>query len=300
MPAGPAKRVELPLAMAYWATVKPGSRKGYGHSLRVISRICGFGDDWTRVPWGAVTPEVVAYVLEHAGEQGYKGSTQKRIAVIFKTIVRIAYRRGEYTEREVDGIVEAAKKHTPQEWNPAAGRRLTPAECKQQLRAATDPGDRRLLLLGMVYGLRKKELCRLKCSDVDPVKGTLRVWGKGDKERWVPLAPGMVRELMAQVEGRALSGPMFPSARGLHLDPSIMYRRLKGLRLAAGLEKWSPHDLRRTAVTQLLEAGHDPILVARAMGHSTPATTMMYDRRGDDATRGAFEKVGGELEDSDE
>lgn len=164
-------------------------------------------------------------------------------------------------------------------------------------------GRRDAAILAVLYGcgLRLTELINLDVEHYDTKTGTLRVVGKGDKERIAHCPVGTVRALVAWLacRGRAV-GPLFVASerRGLAL---CLTRRLGQRSLQryvcaararqAGVAGFSPHDLRRTLISDLLEATGDLSLVASIVGHSDLQTTRRYDRRPEGAKRKAANRV---------
>jgi integrase/recombinase XerC len=141
-------------------------------------------------------------------------------------------------------------------------------------------------LLEMLYatGARVAEVCGLDLDDIDRARRLVRVVGKGDKERSVPLGVPALRSLDAWlVRGRPQlvtpsSGPaVFLGARGGRVDPrtvrSVVHRRLADV---PGAPDLGPHGLRHSAATHLLEGGADLRSVQELLGHATLATTQMY------------------------
>ncbi|WP_448211568.1 tyrosine-type recombinase/integrase [Colwellia sp. MEBiC06753] len=151
-------------------------------------------------------------------------------------------------------------------------------------------------VIALVYGagLRRHEAAGLMLSDLDLQDASLRVLGKGNKERVNALHQRILEILDVWLIERGLeAGPLFLRARkGNRLvnEPisgqtiyDIIIRRYK----EAGLKRLTPHDLRRTFATKLLENGEDVFLVQDLMGHSSVETTKNYDRRAESAKKKA-------------
>jgi integrase/recombinase XerD len=164
--------------------------------------------------------------------------------------------------------------------------------CAQDL---TPAGVRDAAIVGLMVGagLRRGEVSALAVADVDLAGAAVRVLGKGDQERRVPLVAPVVAQLEAWLSerGRARGSLFAPVRRGKirrgRLGVSALWRVVTRRAKAAGLERMSPHDCRRTAATTMLELGADLAIVQRILGHRNIATTTRYDRRGLEAERHA-------------
>jgi|JQIA01.1.fsa_nt_gb Site-specific recombinase XerD len=154
--------------------------------------------------------------------------------------------------------------------------------------------DAAVISLTYGAGLRRHEAAGLMLSDFDAAQGTIKVLGKGNKERINSLHDKNLDIIQTWLDERGLApGPLFLRARkGNRLvnEPisgqtiyDIIIRRYK----EAGLKRLTPHDLRRTFATKLLENGEDVFLVQDLMGHSSVETTKNYDRRAESAKKKA-------------
>jgi integrase len=180
-----------------------------------------------------------------------------------------------------------------------AGREITQVEVEQLLGAAASSRDRALVALALFGGLRRDELARLDAADADPATGEVAILGKGGKRRNVFLAErglSALREWLA--ERGDWPGPLFTrrhrsgaETRG-RLSRSGVWSVLRGVATAAGVERVTPHDYRRTYASALLDEGVDLPTVQQLMGHSDPQTTSRYDRRGDERKRAAAGALG--------
>jgi integrase/recombinase XerC len=144
--------------------------------------------------------------------------------------------------------------------------------------------DAAIMELLYATGIRVSELCGLDVDDLDDGRNTVRVLGKGGRERTVPVGLPAVRAVAAwQRAGRPVlarpgSGPaLFLGARGGRLDPRTA-RRVVHARLAAvaGVPESGPHGLRHAAATHLLEGGADLRSVQEILGHASLASTQIY------------------------
>ncbi len=147
--------------------------------------------------------------------------------------------------------------------------------------------DRALLEVLYGAGLRVSELCGLDLGSIDLTRGSVRVIGKGDKERIVPLGAAAVSAITTYLQERArLADPttgdldpraLFLSKRGKRLG----VRRVQTLvhrygALGAGRADLHPHALRHTCATHLLDGGADLRAIQKMMGHASLATTQRY------------------------
>jgi integrase/recombinase XerC len=192
---------------------------------------------------------------------------------------------------------------------PRAGRKLPEvlrvdqaAAVMSAAAADTTPiGLRDAAIVELLYatGARVSELCGLDVDDLDRERRTVRLFGKGAKERVVPLgAPAARATAVWLASGRpALAVSASPpalllGARGGRLDPRAA-RRVVHQRLAAvpGVGDLGPHGLRHTAATHLLEGGADLRSVQELLGHATLATTQIYTHVSIERLRATYESA---------
>ncbi len=145
--------------------------------------------------------------------------------------------------------------------------------------------DYAILELFYACGLRVSELCDLKPSDIDHQVGVVRCIGKGRRERIVPIGgPAReainryVRGLRGELDPGGQVETLFLTLRGRPLDRVNTWRMIKKYALAAGLSpgKVSPHTLRHSFASHLLEGGADLRVVQELLGHADVATTQIY------------------------
>ena len=189
-----------------------------------------------------------------------------------------------YIEADPTELLESPKKP---EHLPAV---LTLQEV-DALEAAIDQslpeGRRDHAMIEVLYscGLRVSELCGLQLSDLFLDEGFLRVTGKGNKQRLVPVSPKAVGELRRWIDERRLidirpgeEDYVFVShRRGRHLSRITVFHNLQVYARQAGIEKnISPHTLRHTFATHLLEGGANLRAIQAMLGHESIATTQLY------------------------
>ncbi|MDQ7993148.1 MAG: tyrosine recombinase XerC [Propionicimonas sp.] len=202
--------------------------------------------------------------------------------------------------------------------SPKVDRRLPPTLEVDKVRAvlerlaaiadATDPSDdpdgraiaqRDLAILEVLYasGMRVSELCGLDLTDLDHARGLVRVFGKGGKERTIPLGRPALRALAAWLSVRSrlardAGAAVFVGDRGARIDPRVVrrlvHRSLQAVPEAADL---GPHGLRHAMATHLLEGGADLRSVQEVLGHSSLATTQLYTHVSSERLRAAFQQA---------
>ena len=159
--------------------------------------------------------------------------------------------------------------------------------------------DAAVLELLYATGIRVSELCGLTADRFDHARRTVRVLGKGDKERTVPVGAPALRAVARWLEaGRpalaaANSGPaLFLGVRGGRLDPRTARRIVhERLREGGASRPAGPHGLRHSAATHLLEGGADLRSVQEILGHSSPATTQIYTHVSVDRLKSSYRQA---------
>ena len=152
--------------------------------------------------------------------------------------------------------------------------------------------NRTMMLLLYCAGLRRAELCTLRQGNFDPRRKVLRVTGKGEKLREIPLPALICDELLLYLERNARQYPdnpeglFFLTSKGLALYPAfvnnVVKTELTGIRGFTG--KKAPHALRHSLATHLLNRGADLNSIKEILGHSSIAATQIY-------THNSFEKL---------
>jgi integrase/recombinase XerC len=148
-------------------------------------------------------------------------------------------------------------------------------------------------------GARVAELCGLDLNDIDYDRQTIRVLGKGNKERTIPLGNPAMKALKVWLkEGRdsiknSLSdNAVFLGARGKRIDQrtvrTVVYNALQAIE---GIERMGPHALRHSAATHLLEGGADLRTVQEILGHASLTTTQIYTHVSTERLQKAFKQA---------
>lgn len=192
--------------------------------------------------------------------------------------------------------------------SPKAHRELpTVLRADQAAHLVTAPGDDRApvplrdrVVLELLYatGIRVAELCGLDVADVDRARRVVRVLGKGARERSVPYGLPAERAVDDWLRlGRpALAIPgsgdaLLLGARGGRLQTTVARRIVSGYARASGLPPTSPHGLRHSAATHLLEGGADLRAVQELLGHASLSSTQLYTHVSMDRLRAAYRQA---------
>lgn len=186
------------------------------------------------------------------------------------------------------------------------GRKLTLGELRS-LKSVCDADDspagardKALIATLARAGLRRAEVVELQLEDFsrrteeNGIAELVVRSGKGERDRIVPVAGGAREALEEWIEERGtVPGPLFcPVRKGgeieiRKLSAQAVYNRVKRRQREADLDSFSPHDLRRTFISDLLDYGNDLSIARRLAGHADAQTTARYDRRGKKAEREA-------------
>jgi len=148
---------------------------------------------------------------------------------------------------------------------------LTQDEMRELINTAT--GDRDSLMVKMLYatGVRVSELVNIRKQDIDFTRGTIKVFGKGAKERIV-LIPDVMRP---QVE--ACCGQLKNDKKLFDLTPRMIQLEIKKLARMAGINKnVTPHKLRHSFATHMLQNGGNVVAIQKLLGHTSLNTTQIY------------------------
>jgi site-specific recombinase XerD len=229
----------------------------------------------------------------------YKPSTVNRFIAALRGVLRAAWRIGQIT---AENYQRAADLKCVKSSNLPTGREISSGELSLIFSACskdtTTAGVRDFALFAVMYGggLRRAELASLTFADFEQDTQRIRINGKGNKERFAYLPAGAVSALRAWVILRGdRDGALFVRIRKGAALCSIekcmtgqaIYTILLRRAAAAGVSDISPHDMRRTFVSNLLDNGQDLSTVSKMAGHANVQTTMRYDRRSDEAKRRA-------------
>lgn len=275
--------------------VGPASARGFQIALENIARIVSAGTKgYYELDWASLTYQDTARAREGLAA-GYATRTANYGLCALRGVLKECWRLGLMSYEDFRKATDLAAIRGD---NSAAGRVLAVEELVSLFRVCAEDesakGIRDSAILTTLYstGLRRSELLGLNVADYND--GTLTVRGKGNKvrlayvvgearvmfERWLAI-PGRTGDAVfvainkgGQVTGNRLDG------RSL---AEILRRRAEQV----GIQPFSPHDLRRTTATHLLDRGIDIGTVQQMLGHMHVATTLLYVRRGERAKQKA-------------
>ncbi|MDY7107508.1 MAG: site-specific integrase [Planctomycetota bacterium] len=277
-------------AVAYLAGLAKRSRRTMKGALDAIASMGSGGTaDALTFPWHELRFEHTTAIRTGLAERYPNPSTVNLHLAALRGVLRACWRLGlmdgETYQRAAD--VPSVKGSTLPK-----GRALGAGEIRALFQAcASDPspaGRRDAALLAVMYGtgLRRAEVAGLQAGDIDHQTGAIVVRGKGNKERTAYLANGAGAAVADWIMARGDEpGPLFLRIRkdgqigAEGLTAQAIYNALRKRAEQAGVARFSPHDLRRTFVGDMLDAGADVSLVAKLAGHAQVTTTARYDRR---------------------
>jgi integrase len=274
-------------------------------ALATIARIASGGRlEPEALPWHelryqhtqAIRQRLVETVSERTGKPLSPASVNKALAAL-RGVLREAWRLGLMSAED---LARATDLEPVRGSRPLRGRALEPHEvaalfhCCMRDASAAGPRDAVVLALGLAAGLRRAEIAGLDLADVDLDREVVRVHGKGNKVREVPIKGGTLEAIRAWLGCRgAEPGPLVcPVGKGgrvelRRLAPQAILRVCEKRGREAGIAGFAAHDLRRTYISALLDQGVDLSLASDLAGHSSPSTTKRYDRRGERARHAA-------------
>ena len=286
-------------AAVYLGTLSEGSGRAMRSSLDAIASVLTDGEcDCLTLDWAKLRYRHTVAVRT-ALKQRLAPATVNKMLVALRRVLLEAYRLdlmefADYTKatdlanvkasgelrgralsgEEIDALIESCSPHTPLDLRDAA-----------------------VIALLRIGGMRRQELAQLTLADLNPSNGSLVIRrGKGGKKRVVYLTPealGILKEWLA-VRGNSPGALICPVNKGGRVelrhfapDGDGIYKLVRKRATKALVERFSPHDFRRTFCSDLFDANTDPFSVQQLAGHASLATTAKYDRRSEVAKRNA-------------
>lgn len=281
-------------AAVYLAGLAPGSRPTMRGALDTIARIVTGeeGATYLDIPWHALRFQHTAAIRSQLAASYGHNTVNKMLAALRGTL-KAAWKLGLIAAEDYQ---KAASVESVKGESVPAGRSIQGGELVALLNSCDQSrlGIRDAAILSLLYacGLRRAELVTLKAEDYDSAAGTLKVKGKRNKQRLVPIVHGAVAALRDWLAVRGDEpGPLFRSVgnrnQGGPLTTQAIWKMVQMRAKVAGIPAISPHDFRRTFVGELLDRGADIVTVQNLAGHADVSTTARYDRRGEAAKQKA-------------
>ncbi|HEX9996682.1 MAG TPA: tyrosine-type recombinase/integrase [Abditibacterium sp.] len=284
----------------YLAALSQNSRRSQRASLEKIARLLSDGacDFWT-MPWHLVRYEHTAALRAYLSDNSSAATAKRELAALrgtLKSAWRLELMTAEELARACD--IEPVRGSTL-----PAGRALSSGEILALFAACgrddsvTGARDAALLAVALGAGLRRFEIVELTLEDYNPETGALSVHrGKGAKGRMSYLG-ATARDAVnywLEFRGKRPGALLQPLSRGgrilrRHLDPQSVMTVARRRGKEANLRSFSPHDLRRTWISNLFDNGIDIAIIQKLAGHASPVTTAAYDRRQEHVAQKASE-----------
>ena len=226
--------------------------------------------------WRALQPEALRGFIAAQHRRGLAPKSLQRLLSACRSFFRQLQRDGVLSVDPATGLrAPKAPRRLPQVLDADEMAQLVQVEGEAPL----DRRDRALLELFYSSGLRLSELCGLRWRDLDLQEALVRVRGKGDKTRLVPVGRQAREALSAwhALSGAATDAPVFPGRGGGALSARAVQQRVKQLAQRQGLSKRvHPHLLRHSCASHVLESSGDLRGVQELLGHADIATTQIY------------------------
>ena len=276
---------------AYMADLAPLSRRTMRWALDAVAKwASGGAEDASTFQWHLLRAEHTDAIRTWLARSALAPASANLVLSALRQVMRRCRRR------HLIGIVEyedAVDMAVIKGWPVTVGHALSKSELAILFRVcdvgtARGARDAAIFSLGFGAGLRRAEIVGLDVNDLNVRLGSLRVQkGKGGFMRDLPLPEGTTAALTAWLKKRGDSpGPLFLPVdqhgivvRGSRLSGQTIYDVCRRRATEAGIPVFTPHDMRRTYIGFLLDAGVDISVVQRLAGHRDVRTTSAYDRR---------------------
>lgn len=273
-------------------------RRGIERALDLIALTLTSGEcDRLTMPWQKIRFKDAAAIRAWLVNQ-YSPATVNHALCALRGVLKAAWQLGQISAETYQAA--AAVKSVRGSVIPA-GRELSPGELAALMAACekdtTIAGARDAAIIALMYscGMRREEVVTINLADYEPENGKLIIKGKGSKERTAYLTNGALYAMADWLPIRGSeTGALFLAINkggkirpGAKMTNQAIYNLLAKRAIEAGVKDFSPHDMRRTFVSDLLDAGADISTVSKMAGHASINTTARYDRRPEEAKKKA-------------
>jgi integrase/recombinase XerD len=249
-------------------------------------------------PWAAFDRPTMLRYLTELKDRKYAATTLARKVAAIKSFFTFLVSEGMLHDNPTRDVPSPrVGKSLPRPITIAQARQLL----EQPARQSTPEAKRDRAMLELLYatGMRVSELVSLNMTDVDTTGGYVRCFGKGQKERLIPMyrqAGVVLKEYVEDARPKLVhvneEKAVFVNRRGERLTRQGLWQILKGYARAIGLEdQITPHTLRHSFATHMLSGGADLRSVQELLGHANISTTQVYTHLTNDHIRRAYEKA---------
>ena len=290
-------------AAVYLARLADGSKRGQRGALDRMASLLTKDEmlDCYAFPWHALRYQHTAALRARVADL-YAPATANKFLSALRGVLKEAWRLGLMSAEDYRRAADLQSVRGKRE---PAGHDVTQGEifalistCIDDKKTSSGIRDAAIIALMYACGPRRQEVAMIDYKDYNQQTGQLRIIGKGNKERFVYLqkSNGAYEAIADWLTIRGIEpGPLFyPINKGGHvvrktrgISPQAIYNILHKRGVEACIAKFSPHDLRRTFVSEMLDAGADISTIAKLAGHANVSTTARYDRRNEETKRKA-------------
>lgn len=290
-------------AQAYVLTLGAGqSRNKVVRVLNTIARDFG-AQSLNDCRWEKMTYDVVLAYRTRQIDRGLSPSTVNLQLCTLRMVAKQAWLKGMMSIQTYSAIREVKSVRGSR---LSKGRALSTRETGKLIASSELKGnaigvrDAAIIALAVACGMRRTEIASLRISNINCQNKIITILGKGNKERRVAPSDDAWERLADWLAIRGTEGcdNVFVAVKkGDNIQPfwpisaSAIYQLLRARAIESRISAFTPHDLRRTFATRLLDAGADINTVRQAMGHSSVITTQRYDQRGERTVEEATRKV---------
>jgi len=276
-------------AAVYLSKLSKSARRVQADALNVIAGILIPDSDHLSFPWHKIEYQHLQAVRTFLQEEYSIASINRMLSAVRETVKQAWLLKQIPAEQylRVKQVKNVKGSRLP------AGRHITHGEIKAIMDVCiadeSPSGFRDAAIIAWMVsggGPRRSEVVSVNLSDYDSESGQIRIMGKGNKERTNYLENGAYDAMADWLTVRGdVSGPLFvPINKGgtmilRRLTSQAIYNMLNRRIEQAGIKDFSPHDLRRTFISNMLEAGADLATISKIVGHQDLSTTAVYDRR---------------------
>ena len=271
----------------------PNTVSAYANDLNTFIEFCR---DNSRLKVDKVSEKFIKQYLMNLNELGLEKQSISRKLASIRGLFRYALLH-EYLEKDPTENIH----------NPKQKRKLPQVASEKNIINTFEEIDKEIdkdkkiaklfkVIIELLYGcaLRVSELCNLNFKDIDIKSGTIRIFGKGNKLRIVPIGKKSVQILTDYLEDQNIgpSDPLFIYKSGKRINRRIVYKIVNHfLGMTSDLKKKSPHVLRHSAATHMLDNGADLMAVKEILGHENLSTTQIYTHVSVERLKSAYKKA---------